>query len=120
MLAGYKRAANILRAEEKKNSDLSSALQKHEFDSAQLKEVEEKSLSEALDAAHAKAKSAVESEKFADAMTALAALRAPVDKFFDKVLVNAPEENLRMNRLKLLTRMRDALHAVADFSKIEG
>jgi len=120
LLAGYKRAANILRAEEKKNSDLSSALQKHEFDSAQLKEVEEKSLSEALDAAHAKAKSAVESEKFADAMTALAALRAPVDKFFDKVLVNAPEENLRMNRLKLLTRMRDALHAVADFSKIEG
>jgi len=120
LLAGYKRAANILRAEEKKNSDLSTALQKHEFDSAQLKEVEEKSLSDALDAAHAKAKSAVESEDFAGAMRALATLRAPVDKFFDEVLVNAPEENLRMNRLKLLTRMRDALHAVADFSKIEG
>ncbi|MET0183411.1 MAG: DALR anticodon-binding domain-containing protein, partial [Caulobacterales bacterium] len=62
----------------------------------------------------------VASEQFADAMRALAQLRAPVDKFFDKVLVNAPEENLRLNRLKLLTRMRDALHEVADFSKIEG
>ncbi|MGE3143445.1 MAG: glycine--tRNA ligase subunit beta [Hyphomonadaceae bacterium] len=120
LLAGYKRAANILRAEEKKNAELSTLLQKHEFDAAQLKEAAEKSLYDALERARPKVKSAVESERFADAMQALADLRAPVDKFFDAVLVNAPEENLRLNRLALLARMRDALHQVADFSKVEG
>ena len=54
------------------------------------------------------------------AMKALAGLRAPVDAFFDKVLVNAPEEHLRRNRLLLLSRFKEALSAVADFSRIEG
>ncbi len=120
LLAGYKRAANILRAEEKKNPDLENLLLNREFDSAQLKEAEEKSLHAALERAAADAANAVAAEDFSAAMAALAKLRAPVDNFFERVLVNAPEENLRLNRLKLLTRMRDALHAVADFSRIEG
>ncbi len=120
LLAGYKRAANILRAEEKKNANLSTVLQESEIDSAQLKEAEEKSLADAVAKARGAAEKAMQSEDFDAAMRALAALRAPVDKFFERVLVNAPEEKLRLNRLTLLARMRDAMNAVADFSKVEG
>jgi len=70
--------------------------------------------------ARANAKKAVETEDFAAAMAALARLRAPVDDFFDKVIVNAEDPTLRENRLKLLARIRDAAATVADFSKIEG
>jgi glycyl-tRNA synthetase beta chain len=62
----------------------------------------------------------VDKEDFASAMKALAGLRAPVDQFFEKVLVNAEDAMLRRNRLLLLSRLREALSAVADFSKIEG
>jgi glycyl-tRNA synthetase beta chain len=62
----------------------------------------------------------VEKEDFAAAMIALSALRAPVDAFFDGVLVNADDKDLRRNRLLLLSRFREALSAVADFSKVEG
>jgi glycyl-tRNA synthetase beta chain len=59
-------------------------------------------------------------ERFVDAMKIFAALRMPIDAFFEKVTVNAPEPNLRLNRLRLLARFRDTVHQVADFSKIEG
>ncbi len=81
---------------------------------------EEAALIAALDAAEPKAVAAVEAEDFERAMTALASLRSPVDRFFDKVTVNDPDPVKREARLNLLARMRDAVHRVADFSKIEG
>jgi glycyl-tRNA synthetase beta chain len=89
-------------------------------DAARLIEPQEKALASALDGATAQARAAVEKEDFAGAMKALSALRAPVDAFFEKVLVNADDAALRSNRLKLLARLREALSQVADFSKIEG
>ncbi|MBD2841839.1 glycine--tRNA ligase subunit beta [Erythrobacter rubeus] len=80
----------------------------------------EKALIEALDAAAPKAASSVESEDFEAAMAALASLRAPIDAFFEEVTVNDPDEDKRENRLALLARFRDAVHRVADFSRIEG
>jgi len=82
--------------------------------------VEESSLIAALDSAEPRARAAVEAEDFEGAMAALASLRAPVDAFFDKVTVNDPDPAKRAARLDLLARMRDAVHQVADFSKIEG
>ena len=109
LLAGYKRAANILK--------------KEEWDAAGLSytpEPAEKALIEALDAAEPKAATAIEAEDFEGAMAALASLRAPIDTFFDEVTVNADEENKRAYRLELLARFRAAVHNVADFSRIEG
>jgi glycyl-tRNA synthetase beta chain len=74
----------------------------------------------ALDSAEPEAAAAVEREDFAGAMKALATLRAPVDAFFDKVIVNDPDPAKRAARLALLARIRAAVHRVADFSKIEG
>ena len=81
---------------------------------------EEKALVAALDKAEPKAKAAVEKEDFTAAMAALSSLRAPIDAFFDKVTVNDPHRETRARRLNLLARFRDAVHQVADFSKIEG
>ncbi len=81
---------------------------------------EEKALVAALDTAEPKAKAAVEAEDFTGAMAALASLRAPIDAFFDKVTVNDPDKAARARRLNLLARFRDAVHQVADFSRIEG
>ena len=81
---------------------------------------EEAALIAALDSAEPRARAAVEAEDFEGAMAALASLRAPVDAFFDKVTVNDPDPGKRAARLDLLMRMRDAVHQVADFSKIEG
>ncbi|MBI1252391.1 MAG: glycine--tRNA ligase subunit beta [Alphaproteobacteria bacterium] len=120
LLAGYRRAANILAAEDKKGKGLTDAENAAPVDSTLLQEPAEKALAAALHTATPAARAAVGKEDFAAAMKALSALRAPVDAFFDAVLVNAPEPALRRNRLKLLLDMRDALHAVADFSKIEG
>ncbi len=125
LLAGSKRAANIVRAEEKKesskNSDLSTLLQSGEYPQERLFSHDaERALHAALIDAQARAKAAVAQENFTAAMEALARLRAPVDQFFEDVLVNAPENEVRLNRLALLTRMRAALNEVADFSKIEG
>jgi len=119
LLAASKRAANILAAEEKK-AKWSADEAKGEVDAAKLVEPAEKSLHEALAKALPAARAAVEKEDFAAAMKALSALRAPVDAFFDKVLVNAEDAALRRNRLLLLSRFTQALSAVADFSKIEG
>ncbi|MEQ1818272.1 MAG: glycine--tRNA ligase subunit beta [Terricaulis sp.] len=119
LLAGYKRAANILAAEEKKNK-WSAEEAKGQVDASKLAEPAEKALYEALEKALPAARAAVEKEEFAAAMKALSGLRAPVDAFFEKVLVNADDPMLRRNRLLLLSRLREALSAVADFSKIEG
>ena len=117
LLAGYRRAANILKAEEKKDgSDAFGG----DVDRALLRESEEILLARALDAAEADARAAVAREDFEAAMTALAGLRAPVDAFFDAVLVNAEEPEIRANRLKLLSRIRAATLTVADFSHIGG
>jgi len=117
LLAGYKRATNILRIEEKKDGE--GAFNAAPDDKLFAQD-EEKALAAAIATATAAAKAAVEKEDFAAAMSALASLRAPVDAFFDKVTVNADEADIRANRLKLLAQIRAALHEVADFSKVEG
>jgi glycyl-tRNA synthetase beta chain len=114
LLAGYTRAANILKAEEKKDGRSFDG----EPDASLLAEPAETALAEAVATARAVAADAVAREDFAAAMSALASLRAPVDAFFDAILVNAPDAALRENRLKLLTRIRAACHTVADFSRI--
>ncbi len=119
LLAGYKRAANILAAEEKKQK-WSADDARGDVDASKLVEPAEKALYEALAKALPAAKAAVEKEEFAAAMKSLSGLRAPVDAFFEKVMVNADDAMLRRNRLLLLSRLREALSAVADFSKIEG
>ena len=118
LLAGYKRAANILRIVEKKDGRAYDA----EPDAALAAQGEpaERALSEALRTARAEASKAVEAEDFAAAMRALSTLRAPVDAFFTDVTVNADDSRLRENRLALLSALRAATREVADFSKIEG
>jgi glycyl-tRNA synthetase beta chain len=111
LLAGYKRTANILKAAEKDGIGTPA-------DGAG--EGAEALLAAALDAALPTAKQAVADERFTDAMAALASLRAPVDAFFTDVMVNDPDPAIRARRLALLARFRDAVHGVADFSKIEG
>ncbi|MCW5686380.1 MAG: glycine--tRNA ligase subunit beta, partial [Pseudolabrys sp.] len=116
LLAGVKRASNILRIEEKKDGKAYAGAP----DAALLKEPEEKALASAVAAAKADASAAVAKEDFAAAMSAMAKLRGPVDAFFDKVTVNADDKALRENRLKLLNEIREATRAVADFSQIQG
>ncbi|WP_342360513.1 glycine--tRNA ligase subunit beta [Terrarubrum flagellatum] len=117
LLAGYRRAANILRAEEKKDGEGAFNAAP---DAALLQADEEKALHKALGVALPEAEKAVAAEDFAGAMRALSQLRAPVDAFFDKVIVNADDPALRANRLKLLNQLRAATRAVADFGKIAG
>lgn len=116
LLAGYKRATNILREEEKKSAKSFAG----DVNPALLVQPEEKALFEAVGAAAGEARAAVVVEDFDDAMRALAKLRAPVDVFFDKVRVNDEDEAVRENRLRLLNQIREATLAVADFSRIEG
>ena len=82
--------------------------------------MEESALADALAAAEPQAATAIEAERFGDAMSALASLRAPIDAFFENVTVNADDPGVRARRLNLLARFRDAVNRVADFSKIEG
>jgi len=119
LLAGYRRAANILRIEEKKDGRSYSEAPDLEIVNAQG-QIEEKALVVALDAAKREAAAAVEAEDFESAMRALSRLRQPVDAFFDKVTVNAEDPALRANRLRLLNSIREATRTVADFSRIEG
>jgi glycyl-tRNA synthetase beta chain len=116
LLAGYKRGANILKAEEKKDKTTFDG----EPDAGLLSVPEEKVLAEALVSASNSIADDVAAEKFVEAMSVMAKLRAPVDAFFDKVKVNDDDPKIRENRLKLLSRLRTTLHQVADFSKIEG
>jgi len=115
LLAGTKRASNILAIEEKKD--------KRKFDGAPdaslYKLDEEKALASAIAQVKTEASAAVAREDFASAMTAIAKLRPAVDAFFDKVKVNDDDAKVRENRLKLLNEIREATRAVADFSKIQ-
>ncbi|HEY0958452.1 MAG TPA: glycine--tRNA ligase subunit beta [Novosphingobium sp.] len=144
LLAGYKRAANILKKEDWRgiegeisrtgeedplanvdDPDLAPVIaakmaERERNLLSYTPEPEEKALMDALDFAGPKAASAVEAEDFAAAMAALATLRAPIDAFFDNVTVNDADNDKRMARLSLLGRFRDAVHQVADFSRIEG
>ncbi len=115
LLAGTKRAANILAAEEKKRTPVARAV-----DPALFAEGAETTLFRAVDAAERDAASAAGREDFAAAMLALSALRRPVDAFFDEVLVNVEDPAVRANRLALLGRIRTATGRVADFSRIAG
>ncbi|HEY0033228.1 MAG TPA: glycine--tRNA ligase subunit beta [Devosia sp.] len=116
LLAGYKRAANILAAEEKKdNKSYSGAV-----DQSLLQGSEETALAFAVDAVHPAVGSHVAKDDYKGAMAELATLRAPVDSFFETVLVNDPDQAVRANRLNLLARLRDTMHLVADFSKVAG
>lgn len=120
LLAGYKRAANILKAEEKKDGEGAFAGAADLGLIAQAGLIEEKGLAVALAQATPKAESAVAAEDYEGAMAALADLRPAVDAFFDKVTVNDPDPALRANRLKLLNQLREATRAVADFGRIAG
>ena len=144
LLAGYKRAANILKKEDWQgiegeiaktgeedplaavdDPDLAPVIaakmaERHEKELSYTPEPAEKDLIEALDSAEPTASSAVEAEDFEAAMAALASLRAPIDRFFDEVTVNDENPAKRSFRLDLLARFRAAVHAVADFSRIEG
>jgi len=115
LLAGIKRASNILGIEEKKD--------KRAFDGAPDAALygldEEKALAKAIGEVQAEASAAVAREDFAAAMSAMAKLRPPVDAFFEKVRVNDDDPKVRENRLKLLNEIRSATRAVADFSKIQ-
>jgi glycyl-tRNA synthetase beta chain len=115
LLAGTKRAANILAAEEKKGTTVAEAV-----DSALLREPAEKKLFDAVNQAEKNAGEAIQKQDFSAAMLALSALREPVDSFFEAVLVNDEDEAVRANRLALLARIREATGQVADFSKIAG
>src|SRR4051812_28869452 len=116
LLAGYKRAANILRIEEKKDGRQYTGAP----DASLYAQDEERALAEAIDIAKGDAAKAVAAEDFESAMRAIATLRPAVDAFFDKVTVNADDKAVRENRLKLLNEIREATRSVADFSKIEG
>ncbi len=117
LLAGYKRAANIVRAEEKKEKGASFD---GAYDPALFELDEEKTLAAALFGASTQSSAAIAAEDFAGAMSALAQLRAPVDAFFEKVTVNDADPAKRLNRLRLLNGLRSATRSVADFSKIAG
>ena len=116
LLAGYKRAANILKAEEKREGKPFGTLPFV----APHAPAEERELANVLEQSERKIAALVSDEKFVEAMGLMARLRAPVDAFFDKVKVNADDPEDRKNRLLLLSRLRATLHLVADFSKIEG
>ncbi|MAN47069.1 MAG: glycine--tRNA ligase subunit beta [Alphaproteobacteria bacterium] len=118
LLAGYKRAANILRAEEKKG-ELPENLSVN-ADLIAKGPAEEQALAKALTEVQAAIEGPLETEDFTGAMAELAKLRGPVDAFFEAVMVNDDDAAVRANRLALLTQIRDTLHRVADFSRIDG
>jgi glycyl-tRNA synthetase beta chain len=114
LLIAYRRAANILRIESRKDGPFDSAP-----DEALLRESAELDLNQALGVVDDVSRR-LEQEDFAGAMADLARLRAPLDAFFDKVTVNVPEPDLRRNRLRLLHRVQASMDRVADFSRLEG
>ena len=116
LLAGYKRASNILKAEAKKGEIPTGMVQTGLPNQPE----EETALAFAVSAAGTAVDAALETEDFAAAMTALSKLRAPVDAFFDKVMVNSDVPAERDNRLKLLGQVRDVMGRVADFGQVTG
>jgi len=116
LVAGLKRGANILRAEEKKDGAAADG----KVTEALLREPAEQGLYQALVAAESQLADALAHEQFDLAMAALAGLRGPVDRFFEAVLVNDPDAAIRQNRLALLVKLRLVSERVADFSKLAG
>jgi glycyl-tRNA synthetase beta chain len=116
LLTAHKRAANIVRIEEKKDS----ARYNGNVDADALTVAEERELNTAMGIVSDAARKAVAREDFTGAMAAMAQLRPPVDAFFDKVTVNDKDPKLRANRLRMLSAINATLSTVADFSKIEG
>ena len=116
LLTGYRRASNIVGIEEKKDG----ATHDGKVDNRKLEQSEERDLNDRLAAVESDIDSALSAEDFEGAMAALATLRTPIDRFFDAVTVNSENADLRLNRLRLLSRIRASLSAVGDFTKIEG
>ena len=116
LLVAYKRAVNILRIEEKKDNQIYRALP----DPDRLEREEEKKLEAALSFVLNRISQNLADEAYSKVMTQLAGLRAPIDTFFDKVTVNCDDQTLRVNRLGLLSQIRDTMNQIADFSQIEG
>jgi glycyl-tRNA synthetase beta chain len=116
LLVAYRRAANIVKIEAKKEKRESYGAP----DPARHTQAEEKALAAALDKVAGESGALIAKEDFAGAMRLLAGLRKPVDAFFDKVTVNAPDQALRANRLALLERLAATMDKIADFSRIEG
>jgi glycyl-tRNA synthetase beta chain len=115
LLAGYRRAANILKAEAKKGTEPKAFTGfTYEPDAA------EGELAQMLDTQLPVAEAAIAAEQFEEAMTALSVIRPTIDRFFDDVTVNSQDETKRETRLALLDKLRAAMQKVADFSKIEG
>lgn len=117
LLAAYKRGANILKIEEKKDKTQYSG---KNIDAPLLTEALEKDLVTALQPVQKKVEELFAKEDFTGCMAALADLRQPVDAFFDKIMVNADDAKVRVNRLCVLASLRDTMNTIADFSKIEG
>lgn len=115
LLAAYRRAANILRIEERRDGPHDGPV-----DPALLSLPEEQALAAAIDRVEPEVTTFLRNEDFAAAMSSLALLRAPLDSFFDAVTVNDPNAQLRRNRLQLLSRLRAAMNQAADFSRIES
>nr|WP_298798485.1 glycine--tRNA ligase subunit beta [uncultured Acetobacter sp.] len=115
LLAATRRAANILRIEDRKDGPHEGAP-----DPALLAQPEEQALAATLDRVEPAVEKAFAEERFTDAMREAASLRGPLDKFFEAVTVNAPEAPLRLNRLRLLARLGRMMRLIADFSQIEG
>ncbi|WP_169195908.1 glycine--tRNA ligase subunit beta [Devosia sp. MC1541] len=116
LLAGYKRAANILAAEEKKDGKSYAGA----VNASALKGTEETALASAVETVSAAVSANVAQDDYKGAMAELATLRAPVDAFFEAVLVNDADASVRENRLNLLARLRDTMRLVADFGKVAG
>ena len=116
LLIAYKRAVNILRIEEKKDNQSYQALPNPD----RLEQEEEKKLEAALSFVVDGISQNLADEAYSKVMIQLAGLRTPIDTFFDKVTVNCEDPTLRVNRLGLLSQIRDTMNRIADFSQIEG
>jgi glycyl-tRNA synthetase beta chain len=116
LLVAYKRAVNILRIEEKKDKQMYQALPDPDW----LEQKEEKKLAAALSSVLNQISQNLADEAYSKVMIQLAGLRVPIDSFFDKVTVNCDDQMLRVNRLGLLSQIRDTMNKIADFSQIEG
>ena len=114
LLAGYKRASNIVEIEEKKTEKAFSS----DINAALLSQEEEKQLADLLNSSTAKIRPALEKENYQAVMQEIAKLRGPIDAFFEKVTVNDNDEAVRSNRLAMLSKIKGTLNQVADFSKI--
>ena len=115
LLAAYRRADNIVQIEAQRDGQEYAAVEPARFEAA-----EERAVAEAIGALGGVVAQAIAEESFAAAASAMARLRAPLDAFFERVTVNAPEPELRRNRLALLRAVRETMRQLADFSKIQG